>query len=71
MNELLKELNCTSMEEWDEMCTVLDDLLQKHNTSFDKGWNTMVNDFISVSAPNGIDEATLFVAYMNWMGNKE
>lgn len=68
---ITKELNCTSMEEWDEMCAVLDDLLKKHDTSFDKGWNTMVEDFISVSAPEGIDEATLFVAYMNWMSDKK
>lgn len=68
---ITKELNCTSMEEWDEMCVALDNLLQEHNTSFDKGWNTTVEDFISISAPEGVDEATLFVAYMNWMSDKE
>lgn len=65
---ITKELNCTPQEEWNEMCKVLDNLLIKHNRPFDdKGWNITVEDFVSVSAPNGIDEATLFVAYMNWM----
>lgn len=63
-----KELNCTTQEEWDEMCAVLDKLLIKHNRPFDDmGWESLVEDFISVSAPEGIDEATLFIAYMNWM----
>lgn len=63
-----KELNCTTQEEWDEMCTVLDELLRKHNRPFDDmEWESLVEDFISVSAPEGIDEATLFIAYMNWM----
>lgn len=63
-----KELNCTTQDEWNEMCTVLDKLLIKHNRPLDDiGWENMVEDFISVSAPEGIDEATLFIAYMNWM----
>lgn len=61
-------MNCTTQEEWDEMCAVLDKLLIKHNRPFDDmGWESLVEDFISVSAPEGIDEATLFIAYMNWM----
>lgn len=49
------------------MCKVLDNLLRKHDTPInDHEWIFMVDDFISVSAPDGIDEATLFVAYMNW-----
>lgn len=63
-----KELICTTQKEWDEMCVVLDKLLIKHNRPFDDlGWESMVEDFTSVSAPEGIDEATLFIAYMNWM----
>ena len=63
-----KELNCTTQKEWDEMCVVLDKLLIKHNRPFDDlGWESLVEDFISVSAPEGIDEATLLIAYMNWM----
>ena len=50
------------------MCAVLDKLLIKHNRPFDDmEWESLVEDFISVSAPEGIDEATLFIAYMNWM----
>lgn len=54
------------------MCAVLDKLLIKHNRPFDDmGWESLVEDFISVSAPEGIDEATLFIAYMNWMNQQE
>ncbi len=64
---ITRELNCTSQKEWNEMCKVLDELLQKHNRPFDdEGWNITVEDFGTVSTLNGIDSATLFVAYMNW-----
>ena len=46
---ITRELNCTSQKEWNEMCKVLDELLQKHNRPFDdEGWNITVED----SLPN-------------------
>lgn len=33
----------------------------------DKGWDLMCNDFYNISSANNVNEATLFVAYMEWL----
>ena len=60
------ELNSVTEKEWNEMCLVLDSILKKHDDPFDKGKTMMVADFVNVGAANGVNEATLFIAYMNW-----
>jgi len=73
---IIKELNATSKEEWNKMFSDIDNLMKKHNmplTSLNnknvmtcaREWVSISDDFISISAPEGIDEATLFLAYMN------
>lgn len=64
--QIIKDLKCTSQENWNQMCTVLDGMLKKHNMPFDKGQIPLMEDFISISTANGINEASLFIAYMNW-----
>ena len=53
--------------EWNEQCTILDRILKKHDAPFDKGFHTLCIDFINIGAANGVNEATVFVAYMNWL----
>lgn len=48
------------------MCVILDGLLKRHSMPFDKGQFLLVKDVISVSTANGVNEASLFIAYMNW-----
>ena len=60
------ELNSVTEKDWNEMCLVLDSILKKHDASFDKGKTMMIVDFVNVGAANGVNEATLFIAYMNW-----
>ena len=70
--QIINELNGISQEELNDMCEVLDELLIKHDMTFsDEAWNGMVLDFITASAGGQISEATLFVAYMNWMNSRE
>lgn len=75
--QIIKELNCTAKEEWNEMFKSLDDLLKKHDsplTHFEDGYVltaarefvSVSDDFVTVSAPEGVDAATLFIVYMNW-----
>lgn len=65
--QIIKDLEHTSQEEWNQMCLILDRSLKRHNMSFDKGQNFLVEDIISVSTANGVNEASLFIAFMNWI----
>lgn len=66
-NEVIREeLKKLTESEWSEQCTILDKFLKEHDTSFDNGFHIMVGDFINIGAANGVDEATVFVAYMEW-----
>lgn len=65
-NTIRKELNKLTEAEWNEQCAILDKILQKHNAPFDKAFHIMVDDFNNIGTANGIDKATVFVAYMEW-----
>lgn len=60
------ELKKLTEAEWYEQCSILDKFLQKYNIPFDKGYQLANIDFINIGAANGVDEATVFVAYMEW-----
>ena len=71
-NETIRsELKKLSSVEWDEQCTILDSLIHKHDMPFDKGYPIMVADFINIGAANEVDEATVFIAYMNWLSKQK
>lgn len=71
-NETIRsELKKLTFVEWDEQCTILDSLLRKHDMPFDKGYPIMVADFINIGAANEVDEATVFIAYMNWISKQK
>lgn len=61
-----EELRRLTESEWNEQCSILDNELKEHNAPFDKGFPIMVDDFVNIGAANGVDEATVFVAYMEW-----
>lgn len=66
-NEVIRsELKKLTESEWNEQCGILDRVLQKHNAPFDKAFHIACIDFINIGAANGVDEATVFVAYMEW-----
>lgn len=65
--EITQELTSLTTEEWDMQCEMVDKMLIKHNMPFDKGWNIMCEDFINIATANGVNEATVFVAYMEWI----
>lgn len=63
--QISNELGTMTQQEWIEQCKILDKALIEHNMPFDKGWNIMCADFINIGAANSVDEATVFVAYMD------
>ena len=67
MKEYLENPVSTMMNE----CKVLDSLIEKHNQQFDKGWEQMKIDFISVAAGSNIDEATMFMIYMEYLNREK
>lgn len=64
--QIKEELHKLSDTDWDVQCNILDKLLLEHNASFDKAFPVAVNDFRNIGATNGVNEATVFVAYMEW-----
>lgn len=66
-----KELSSLSREEWDKQCEILNELMQKHvdncKSESEKG-EVMLQDLINVGAANNVDEITVWVAYLKWMG---
>lgn len=66
-NEVIREeLKKLTKAEWYEQCAILDKFLEEYNAPFDKAFHIMVGDFVNIGAANGVDEATVFVAYMEW-----
>lgn len=66
-NDVIREeLKKLTEAEWYEQCAILDKFLEEHNAPFDKAFHIMVGDFINIGAANSVDEATVFVAYMEW-----
>lgn len=64
---IYKELNSLSQTEWDKQCEILNNFIIAHNMPLDDGWALMRNDFYNIASANHVDNATLFVAYMNWL----
>ena len=56
-----------SQTEWDKQCEILNNFIIAHNMPLDEGWALMRNDFYNIASANHVDNATLFVAYMNWL----
>lgn len=65
--QITKELATMTETEWYKQCEILNDFLIAHNKPLDEGWNIFCDDFCTIAAANQVDEATLFVAYMNWL----
>lgn len=66
-NDVIKsELKKLTESEWYEQCAILDKFLQKYHIPFDKGYPLAKADFINIGTANGVDEATVFIAYMEW-----
>ena len=56
-----------SQTEWNKQCEILNNFIIAHNMPLDEGWSLMRNDFYNIASANHVDNATLFVAYMNWL----
>lgn len=65
--QITKELSTMTEAEWDKQCEILNNFLIAHDMPLDKGWDLMCNDFYNIASANQVDEATLFVAFMNWL----
>lgn len=65
------ELSKLTEVEWYEQCVILDEILKKHDAPFDKAFPIAVSDFVNIGAANGVDEATMFVAYMEWKNREK
>ena len=66
-----KELRKLTESEWFEQCAILDKFLQKYHIPFDKGYPLAKADLINIGTANGVDEATVFVAYMEWRNREK
>lgn len=64
--QITKELAGLTTTEWYEQCKILDDFLMESKVLLDMGWELLCTDFYNIAAANDVDEATLFVAYMEW-----
>lgn len=64
------ELKSMSQSEWDKQCKILNNFIIAHDMPLDEGWALMCNDFYNIASANQVDEATLFVAYMEWLNKK-
>ena len=65
--QIVRELASMTETEWSVQCEILDKFLVANDVSFDKGWDLMCIDFCNIASANDVDEATLFVAYMEWL----
>ena len=65
--QIYREFNSMSQTEWGKQCEILNNFIVAHNMPLDEGWALMRNDFYNIASANQVDEATLFVAYMNWL----
>lgn len=65
--QITKELASMTTTEWYKQCKILDNFLFAHDMPLDKGWDLLCSDFYNIAAANEVDEATLFVAYMEWL----
>ena len=69
-DQIYIQLNSLSQSEWNKQCEILNNFIIAHNIPLDEGWSLMRNDFYNIASANRVDNATLFVAYMNWLSQK-
>lgn len=69
--QIYAELSSVSQAEWNKQCKILDNFLIAHDMPLDEGWNLMCNDFYNIASANHVDNATLFVAYMDWVSKSK
>lgn len=69
--QITKELASMTKEEWSEQCGILDRFFNKYNISFYQRWEWAHIDFCNIAAANDVDEATLLIAYMEWLRTPE
>lgn len=68
---MIRELNRIDDARWNVMCEEIDKVLQQKNAELnDKRWENMVEDFDRIAAKEHVDRTSLYVAYMEWIGNK-
>lgn len=65
-----KEVSTHALIDMMEGVHMLDELLKQHNQPFDKGWNQMKIDFEKIAFMYGIDVASMFVIYMNYLSKR-
>ena len=65
--QIIKELASMTTAEWYKQCKLLDNFLVAHNIPLDKGWDLLCSDFCNIASVNNVNEATLFIAYMEWL----
>lgn len=69
--QICEELNSMSQTEWNKLCKILHNFLIAHDMPIDEGWGLMCNDFYNIASANHVDNATLFVAYMDWVSKSK
>ena len=64
---IYKELSSVSQTECGKQCEILDKCIIGRSMALGEGWALMRNDFYNIASANHVDNATVFVAYMNWL----
>ena len=67
----MKSINIEVYGEMPCLTKILDNFLIAHDMPLDEGWNLMCNDFYNIASANHVDNATLFVAYMDWVSKSK
>lgn len=64
--KIAEELANSTITEWNRTCESLERFLAEDNVGLDEGFDSLEH-IINIAAGDGIDEATLLVAYMEWL----
>lgn len=67
--QIIAEYSAVSLADWNDKCKRLDKVLSDSNLGLDDGWSAICVHFWNeaVCDTPEVDEATLFVAYMEWL----
>lgn len=68
--QIVDDLLSMKKSVWYIICENLDETLKEHSDSFDRGRDQMIKDFRKVAGMNRVDEASVYIAYMNWKNRK-
>lgn len=63
-SQIIKEYISISADDKKSASKAIDNLLQLHDMSFDKGFGVMINDFKQIATDFNISPSTLFCIYM-------